>query len=291
MIPLEPIVQTEKLNHVYSAGTPFQHAALVDVDFTAYKGEYLGVIGHTGSGKSTLIQHLNGLLKPTSGRVLVEGQDIWETKEATRQARFRVGLVFQYPEYQLFEETVYRDISFGPKNMGLDETEIDRRVREAAQFVGLPDSVLEQSPFELSGGQKRRVAIAGVIAMEPAVLILDEPTAGLDPIGVAQIMDNIRDYHAAKNAAIIVISHSMEEMARRVDRLVVVNDGRIPLDGSPREVFAHRAELEAMGLGVPRMTRVFQRLKALGADVDSSVYTVEQAKEAFLSAFRRKGAM
>ncbi len=287
MISLEPIVQTEKLSHIYSPGTPFQHAALVDVDFCAYPGELLGVIGHTGSGKSTLIQHLNGLLKPTSGRVLVEGKDIWESKAATRQARFQVGLVFQYPEYQLFEETCYKDISFGPRNMGLDEKEVDRRVREAAAFVGLPDSILEQSPFELSGGQKRRVAIAGVIAMEPAVLILDEPTAGLDPVGVEQIMNNIHDYHDAKNAAIIVISHSMEEMARRVDRLVVVNDGHIPLEGTPREVFAHGEELVSMGLGVPRMTRVFHRLKALGADVDPSVYTIGQAKEAVLDALNR----
>ncbi|MFR1052513.1 MAG: ATP-binding cassette domain-containing protein, partial [Lachnospirales bacterium] len=187
------MIQTEKLSHIYSAGTPFEHGALIDVDFTAYRGEYLGIIGHTGSGKSTLIQHLNGLLKPTSGRVLVEGQDIWASKEATRAARFRVGLVFQYPEYQLFEETVYKDIAFGPKNMGLDETEIDHRVREAAAFVGLSDAMLDQSPFELSGGQKRRVAIAGVIAMEPAALILDEPTAGLDPVGVEQILGNIRD--------------------------------------------------------------------------------------------------
>ncbi len=285
---MQPIVQTEKLNHIYSAGTPFQHAALVDVDFTAYRGEYLGVIGHTGSGKSTLIQHLNGLLKPTSGRVLVEGQDIWESKAATRRARFRVGLVFQYPEYQLFEETCYKDISFGPKNMGLDEKEIDRRVKEAAQFVGLSDSVLERSPFELSGGQKRRVAIAGVIAMEPAVLILDEPTAGLDPVGVEQILGNIRDYHKAKDATIIIVSHSMEEMARTVDRLVVVNDGRIPFEGSPRDVFAHGEELEAMGLGIPRMTRVFHRLRAMGADVDPSVYTIAQAKEAVLAALRQR---
>ena len=286
---MTPILQTEKLSHVYSAGTPFEHRALVDVDLCAYPGEYLGIIGHTGSGKSTLIQHLNGLLKPTSGRVLVEGKDIWASKEATRQARFRVGLVFQYPEYQLFEETVYKDISFGPKNMGLDEAEIDRRVRESAAFVGLPDSVLEQSPFELSGGQKRRVAIAGVIAMEPAVLILDEPTAGLDPVGVEQILSNIHDYHTAKNATIIVVSHSMEEMARTAHRLVVINDGRIPFDGAPREVFAHGEELEAMGLGVPRMTRVFHRLKALGAGVDPSVYTVAQAKEAILAALKAKG--
>ena len=268
---MQPIIQTEKLSHIYSPGTPFQRAALVDVDFLAYPGELLGIIGHTGSGKSTLIQHLNGLLKPTSGRVLVEGKDIWENKAATRQARFRVGLVFQYPEYQLFEETCYKDIAFGPKNMGLDEQEIDRRVRQAAAFVGLPDSALEKSPFDLSGGQKRRVAIAGVIAMEPAVLILDEPTAGLDPAGVEQIMGNILDYHRSKDATIIVISHSMEEMARRADRLVVVNDGRLPLEGTPREVFAHREELEAMGLGVPTMTDLFHRLRAMGADVDPSV--------------------
>lgn len=286
---MQPIIQTEKLSHIYSPGTPFQHAALVDVDFCAYPGELLGIIGHTGSGKSTLIQHLNGLLKPTSGKVLVEGTDIWSSKAATRQARFRVGLVFQYPEYQLFEETCYKDIAFGPRNMGLDAGEIDRRVREAAAFVGLPASILEQSPFDLSGGQKRRVAIAGVIAMEPAVLILDEPTAGLDPAGVAQIMGNILDYHRAREATVIVISHSMEEMARRVDRLVVVNDGRIPFEGAPREVFTHQEELEAMGLGVPAMTSLFRRLRAMGADVDGSVYTVEQAKAAVLDALGRKG--
>ena len=286
---MEPIIQTEKLSHIYSAGTPFQHAALEEVDFCAYPGEYLGIIGHTGSGKSTLIQHLNGLLKPTSGKVLVEGKDIWESKEATRRARFRVGLVFQYPEYHLFDETVYKDIAFGPKNMGLEEREVDRRVREAARFVGLTDAQLEASPFELSGGQKRRVAIAGVIAMEPAVLILDEPTAGLDPVGVEQILGNIRDYHKEKNATVIIVSHSMEEMARTVDRLVVVNDGKLPFEGTPREVFAHGEELEAMGLGIPRMTRVFHRLRELGADVDPSVYTVDQAKAAVLDALKRGG--
>ena len=288
---MEPIIETQKLSHIYSAGTPFQHAALVDVDFTAYRGEYLGVIGHTGSGKSTLIQHLNGLLKPTSGKVLVEGRDIWQDKATTRWARFQVGLVFQYPEYQLFEETVYKDISFGPKNMGLDEQEVDHRVREAAQFVGLTDALLEASPFELSGGQKRRVAIAGVIAMEPSVLILDEPTAGLDPVGVEQILGNIRDYHKAKNATIIIVSHSMEEMARTVDRLVVVNDGRIPFEGAPREVFAHGDELEEMGLGVPQMTRLFHRLKAMGVDVDPSVYTIEEAKATLLPLLRKKEGM
>ena len=286
---MEPIIQTEHLSHIYSAGTPFEHGALVDVDFTAYRGEYLGIIGHTGSGKSTLIQHLNGLLKPTSGRVLYEGQDIWESKERTRQTRFNVGLVFQYPEYQLFEETVYKDISFGPKNMGLDEKEIDRRVRSAAYFVGLRDDQLEKSPFELSGGQKRRVAIAGVIAMEPKVLILDEPTAGLDPEGVESILGNIRDYHRAHNATIILVSHSMEEMARTVDRLVVVNDGKLPFQGTPREVFQHGDELERMGLGVPQLTRVFHRLRALGVDIDPSVYTLEQAKQAVLDALAKRG--
>ena len=288
---MEPIIETQKLSHIYSAGTPFEHIALDQIDFSAQKGEYLGIIGHTGSGKSTLIQHLNGLLKPTSGKVLVEGKDIWQDKATTRWARFQVGLVFQYPEYQLFEETVYKDISFGPKNMGLNEQEVDRRVREAAGFVGLADSVLEQSPFELSGGQKRRVAIAGVIAMEPAVLILDEPTAGLDPVGVEQILSNIRDYHKAHNATIIIVSHSMEEMARTADRLVVINDGRIPIEGAPAEVFSHGEELEAIGLGVPQMTRIFHRLKALGVDVDPSVYTVEQAKTAVMELLKRKGMM
>lgn len=288
---MEPILQTHQLSHVYSQGTPFERAALRGVEFAAYPGEYLGIIGHTGSGKSTLIQHLNGLLKPTGGQVLFEGKDIWETKERTRQTRFQVGLVFQYPEYQLFEETIYKDISFGPRNMGLPEEEIDRRVREAAHFVGLRDELLERSPFELSGGQKRRVAIAGVIAMEPKVLILDEPTAGLDPVGVEQILQNIRDYHEANNATIILVSHSMEEMARTVDRLVVVHDGTIPFEGSPREVFRHGDELEAMGLGVPQMTRVFHRLRSMGVDVDPSVYTIAQARQVLLDALKRKGAV
>ena len=286
---MEAIIETKHLTHTYSAGTPFERSALVDVDFTAYKGEYLGVIGHTGSGKSTLIQHLNGLLKPTSGQVLFQGEDIWADPKRTRMTRFQVGLVFQYPEYQLFEETVYKDISFGPKNMGLDEKEIDRRVRSAAYFVGLRDDQLDKSPFELSGGQKRLVAIAGVIAMEPKVLILDEPTAGLDPVGVESILGNIRDYHKAHNATIILVSHSMEEMARTVDRLVVVNDGRLPFQGTPRQVFTHGAELEAMGLGVPQMTRVFHRLRQMGVDIDPSVYTIEQAKQAVLAKLGKEG--
>ena len=286
---MEAILETKKLSHIYSAGTPFERGALLEVDFTAYAGEYLGIIGHTGSGKSTLIQHLNGLLKPTSGQVLFQGEDIWADAKRTRQTRFQVGLVFQYPEYQLFEETVYKDISFGPKNMGLDEKEVDRRVRSAAYFVGLRDDQLNQSPFELSGGQKRRVAIAGVIAMEPKVLILDEPTAGLDPVGTESILSNIRAYHKAQNATIIMVSHSMEEMARTVDRLVVVNDGKIALEGAPSQVFQHGQELEDMGLGIPQMTRVFNRLKAMGVDVGSSVYTVEQAKRAILDALSKKG--
>ena len=286
---MNAIIETKQLTHIYSAGTPFERGALLEVDFSAMEGEYLGIIGHTGSGKSTLIQHLNAPLKPTSGQVLFQGQDVWADPARTRQTRFQVGLVFQYPEYQLFEETVYKDISFGPKNMGLDEKEVDRRVREAAAFVGLRDDQLEKSPFELSGGQKRRVAIAGVIAMEPKVLILDEPTAGLDPVGVESILGNIRDYHRAHNATVILVSHSMEEVARTVDRLVVVNDGKIPFQGTPRQVFQHGDELEHMGLGVPQLTRVFHRLRAMGADVDPSVYTLEQAKAALLAKLGKNG--
>ncbi len=285
---MSPIIETRQLTHLYSAGTPFEHPALTNVDFSAQAGEYLAIIGRTGSGKSTLIQHLNGLLKPTSGQVLYNGEDIWADKARTRQVRFQVGLVFQYPEYQLFEETVYKDISFGPKNMGLDEGEIDRRVRQSARFVGLEDTVLDKSPFELSGGQKRRVAIAGVIAMEPSVLVLDEPTAGLDPAGSAQILENIRTYHREKNATIILVSHSMEEVAREAQRLVVISNGTIPFSGSPAEVFAHGPELEQLGLGVPAMTKVFARLRAAGIDVSASVYTIGQARDAVLAALAAK---
>ena len=260
------IIETKNLTHTYSQGTPFEHTALDCVDFSAAPGEYLAVIGRTGSGKSTLIQHLNGLLKPTSGQV---------------------ELVFQYPEYQLFEETVYQDIAFGPKNMGLDADEVDRRVKQSARFVGLEPAVLEKSPFDLSGGQKRRVAIAGVIAMEPRVLVLDEPTAGLDPSGSARILDNIRTYHQEKNACIILVSHSMEEVAREAGRLVVIHKGAVPFSGPPEEVFAHGDELEAMGLGVPAMTKVFARLRSMGVDVPPSVYTIPQAREAILAALHR----
>ena len=285
-----PILETRQLTHIYSKGTPFEHLALDHIDLSVEAGEYVAIIGRTGSGKSTLIQHLNGLLKPTSGQVLFEGEDIHSSKERTRQVRFQVGLVFQYPEYQLFDETVYRDIAFGPKNMGLDDAEVDRRVREAARFVGLDESVLEKSPFELSGGQKRRVAIAGVIAMEPRVLILDEPTAGLDPAGSAQILENIRTYHREKNAAIILVSHSMDEVAREAQRLIVFHDATTPFSGTPAEVFTHGKELEELGLGVPAMTRLFTRLRDLGVEVPPSVYTVEQARDALIPLLKRKGA-
>ena len=280
---MEPIIETKDLCCTYSIGTPFEHKALDKVNFKADPGEYIGIIGHTGSGKSTLIQHLNGLLKPTSGQVLLNGKDIWSEKALTRQARFQVGLVFQYPEYQLFEETVYKDIAFGPQNMQLEPEEVDRRVREAAAFVGVTEDQLEKSPFELSGGQKRRVAIAGVIAMEPEVLILDEPTAGLDPVGREDILTNINAYHQAKNATIIIVSHSMEEMARTVERVVVINDGMISLDGTPHEVFSHGQELIRMGLGIPQVTQVFQRLKELGLPVRDGVYTLEEAKRELLA--------
>ncbi len=280
---MTPVLETKNLTHTYGTGTPFQSDAIQNVNLRIERGEFVGIIGHTGSGKSTLIQHLNGLLKPTAGEVLLNGRDIWSDKKFTREARFRVGLVFQYPEYQLFEETVYKDIAFGPKNMGLSADEIDRRVRRAAGFVGISDANLEKSPFELSGGNKRRAAIAGVIAMEPEVLILDEPTAGLDPVGREEILKNIRDYQEAQNATVIMVSHSMEEIASNVDRLIVFNHGTVAMSGSPREVFAHAAELTQMGLDVPQVTRVFLRLRELGVDVDASVYTVEQAKAALLA--------
>ncbi len=276
---MAPILQVQNLSYIYSAGTPFEHVALKDVSFSVERGEFIGVIGHTGSGKSTLMQHLNGLLKPTSGTVLLDGKDIWSDKKLTRLSRFRVGLVFQYPEYQLFEETVYKDIAFGPKNMGLDATEVDRRVREAAGFVGLTDAQLEVSPFDLSGGQKRRVAIAGVIAMEPEVLILDEPTAGLDPVGREGILSNIEAYRQAKNATIMMVSHSMNDVARLTDRLLVMNDASLAMDAVPGDVFARAQELLDMGLDIPDLTRVFLRLKELGADVPP-VYTMQQAVEA-----------
>ena len=273
---MKPILEVKNLTYIYSAGTPFEHKALDDISFSVERGEFIGIIGHTGSGKSTLMQQLNGLLKPTSGTVLLDGQDIWSDKKLTRQARFRVGLVFQYPEYQLFEETVYKDIAFGPKNMGLSAEEVDRRVREAAGFVGLTEQQLEVSPFDLSGGQKRRVAIAGVIAMEPEVLILDEPTAGLDPVGRSEILGNIQSYRKAKNATIMMVSHSMEDVARLTDRLLVMNGSKLAMDAPPAQVFTHAEELTQMGLNIPQVTQVFLELKKLGLDV-KHVYTIDQA--------------
>ena len=279
---MEPILQIEHLTHTYSAGTPFQRSAVDDMNLSMMDGEFLGIIGHTGSGKSTLIQHLNGLLKPTSGRILLQGGDIWADPKKIRDVRFQVGLVFQYPEYQLFEETVYKDIAFGPKNMGLDEADIDRRVRDAAAFVGLTEAMLDKSPFELSGGQKRRVAIAGVIAMDPKVLVLDEPTAGLDPRGRDDILARIQDYHRAKNASVVLVSHSMEEIASNVDRIVVLSDSHVFMEGTPRQVFARADELEQVGLDIPQVTKVALALRRRGLPVDTAVYTVEALRDALL---------
>ena len=273
---MAPILEVQNLHHIYSAGTPFEHVALREVSFAVERGEFVGVIGHTGSGKSTLMQHLNGLLKPTSGKILLDGKNIWSDKKLTRESRFRVGLVFQYPEYQLFEETVYKDIAFGPKNMKLSKEEIDRRVREAAGFVGLSEELLEVSPFDLSGGQKRRVAIAGVIAMEPEVLILDEPTAGLDPAGREEILENIDSYRKAKNATIMMVSHSMSDVARMANRMLVMCDAQLAMDGTPHEVFSRAQELVDMGLDIPEVTRLFLKLQQLGLPVEQ-VYTMEQA--------------
>ena len=279
---MEPILRVENLTHTYSAGTPFQRNAVEQMNIEVMPGEFLGIIGHTGSGKSTLIQHLNGLLKPTEGHVYLEGKDIWAEPKKIRQVRFQVGLVFQYPEYQLFEDTVYKDIAFGPGNMGLDKAEIDRRVRQAAAFVGLREELLNKSPFELSGGQKRRVAIAGVIAMEPKVLILDEPTAGLDPAGREMILRQIRNYHKEQGNTVILVSHSMEEIAQNVDRIVVLKGAKNYMDGTPREVFARAEELEAVGLDVPQVTKVAMALRRRGVDIDTAVYTVEELKNALL---------
>ena len=273
---MNPIIKTEKLTHTYGIGTPFEHTAIENVDFEAYKGEFMGVIGHTGSGKSTFIQHLNGLITPTSGKVYFDGGDIFASKEVTRATRFKVGLVFQYPEYQLFEESVYKDIAFGPKNMKLSESEIDERVRWAAELAGIDQSLLEKSPFELSGGQKRRVAIAGVIAMRPQVLILDEPTAGLDPQGRDEVMGNIRAFHDSMGSTVIMVTHSMEEIARTVDRLVVFDNSHIVMRGTPNEVFSRADELTQIGLSVPKVTMVAMRLRQMGLNISKDIYTVEQ---------------
>ena len=279
---MTPLIETKKLTHIYSEGTPFEHVAVKDVDFSASRGEFIGIIGHTGSGKSTFVQHLNGLLKPTSGSVLVEGEEIFTSSARTRQVRSKVGLVFQYPEYQLFEETVRADIAYGPKNMKLGKEEIEQRVLEAADFVGLDPELLDKSPFDLSGGQKRRAAIAGVIAMRPDVLVLDEPTAGLDPRGREEIIANIRRYHAKVNGTVIYITHSMEDIARFASRLAVFCQGRIVMDGPPGEVFRHVEELERIGLTVPGITKIMALLRARGLPVPEGIYTIHQAMDALL---------
>lgn len=283
---LEPIIRIEQLTHTYSAGTPFQRSAVDGVELDIMPGEFLGVIGHTGSGKSTLIQHLNGLLKPTQGHIYLNGKDIWADPKQIRQVRFQVGLVFQYPEYQLFEETVYKDIAFGPGNMGLDKEEIDRRVRESARMVGLAEELLEKSPFDLSGGQKRRVAIAGVLAMDPKVLILDEPTAGLDPRGRDTILGEIREYHEERKNTVLLVSHSMEDIAQYAKKVLVIAEGKPAMYDTVENIFSRVEELTAMGLAVPQISRVFAGLRAAGYQVPGNIYTVEGAAAAILNAVK-----
>ena len=279
---MDAVIKVENLTHTYSVGTPFEKTAIHNINVEFHPGELVAVIGHTGSGKSTFMQHMNGLLAPTSGRVYCDGEDIFATKEATRDVRFKVGLVFQYPEYQLFEETVYKDIAFGPKNMKLPESEIDERVREAAGFVGISEELFERSPLELSGGQKRRIAIAGVIAMRPKVLILDEPTAGLDPAGCEGIIKNILDYRAETGSTVLLVTHSMDDAARIADRLVVFHEGGIAMDGTPDEVFSRPAELTSMGLDVPQAAAIAQALRERGVELPGSIYTPEQLRAALV---------
>ena len=274
------VIQTENLTHSYSVGTPFERAGIAGVDLAVYEGEFLGIIGHTGSGKSTLIQHLNGLLKPTSGKVVFDGIDIHSSKEYTRAVRFQVGLVFQYPEYQLFAETVQQDIAFGPRNMGLAESEIDERVRQSADFVGLDSALLSKSPFDLSGGEKRRAAIAGVLAMRPRVLILDEPTAGLDPVGRAALLDNIETFRRETGATVLFVTHSMGEIARRVSRIVVLDHGKVAMVGTPCDIFAQSERLEKMGLAIPEITQIVQALRRQGIKLPADIFTVDAAAKA-----------
>lgn len=285
-------IKTEHLTYTYSPGTPFCKTAVDDVNLEIEEGAFVGVIGHTGSGKSTLIQHFNGLLRPTCGKVYIDGEDLWADKQQLRAFRFKVGLVFQYPEYQLFEDTVYKDISFGPRNMGLSEEEIDRSVREAAAFVGFKEKNFQKSPFELSGGQKRRVAIAGVLAMNPKVLILDEPTAGLDPKGRDRILSQIRDYHAQVKNTVLLVSHSMEDVARYCSKVLVMNHSRLFMYGDTAEVFEHAEEIMQMGLAVPQLTMIFRRLHAAGYPVRQNIYTMEDARAELqkLYAGRKGGA-
>lgn len=283
------ILETENLTHYYENGMAGAVAAIEDINVKFEKGEIVGIIGHTGSGKSTLLQHLNGLLKPNSGRVLLDGEDINKDKRTLRAARFKVGLCFQYPEYQLFEETVYKDISFGPKNMGLDGDETDRRVRRAAEFVGLSEEHLKKSPFDLSGGEKRRAAIAGVMAMEPEVLILDEPTAGLDPRGREIILSLVRTYREQTGSTVILVSHSMEDVAKTADKVLVLNRSRVAMFGTVPEVYSRTDELEEMGLSVPQITKIFRALHDRGFDVSPSVFTVSQGADELIRYFEGRG--
>jgi energy-coupling factor transport system ATP-binding protein len=284
-----PVISTRGLTYLYSKGTPFEVAAIKDINIDIESGELVGIIGHTGSGKSTLIQHLNGILKPEQGTVLLEGKDIWESKASIREARFKVGLCFQYPEYQLFEETVYKDIAFGPKNMKLDEDEIDRRVHRAAEFVGLKEEHLQKSPFDLSGGEKRRAAIAGVMAMEPKVLILDEPTAGLDPHGRDRILRLIKEYRSNTGSTVLFVSHSMEDIADLVSKVLVLENSRVAMFGTVEEVYSRREELLKMGLNVPQVTRIFAGLRERGLHINTNIFTVEQGRQELLRFFG-KGA-
>ena len=287
---MEEIIRVENLTHTYGEGTPFCRSAVQDMSLAIYRGEFLGIIGHTGSGKSTLIQHLNGLLKPTSGRILLGGEDIWSDPKKIRNVRFRVGLVFQYPEYQLFEETVYRDIAFGPTNMGLSKDEIDRRVRESAHFAGLTDDLLEKSPFALSGGQKRRVAVAGVMAMKPRILVLDEPAAGLDPEGRDEILSEVKDYHKKTGTTVLLVSHSMEDIAKYADKVLVMSRKKIAMYDTVEKVFARAPELLELGLSVPQVTKIFLKLREMGVDVPADVYTIPYAVKMILAAKARRDA-
>ena len=280
-------IQTEGLTYRYGIGTPFEKTAVDHVDLEIEAGSFVGIIGHTGSGKSTLIQHLNGLLRPTEGKVLLDGVDIWADKSKMRQMRFRIGLVFQYPEYQIFEETVAKDIAFGPRNMGLAEEEVQARVRETAAIVGLSEEILKQSPFLLSGGQKRRVAIAGVMAMRPEVLILDEPTAGLDPRGREEILQEIQAYRNQTGATILLVSHSMEDVARHAKKILVMNAGKVFCYDTVANVFRRSQELQAIGLAVPQITRVCDALRARGVPLTDDIFTVEQAKQQLLEWYHR----
>ena len=273
-----PILAMQGVTHLYNEGMPSESKAIDNINLDIEEGELVGVIGHTGSGKSTLVQHFNGILKPNSGKVIVDGVDIWSDKKTTREARFKVGLCFQYPEYQLFEETVYKDISFGPKNMNLSNEEIAKRVVSAAAYVGLKRELLEKSPFDLSGGEKRRAAIAGVIAMQPKVLILDEPTAGLDPIGRDTILDMIKNYREKTGSTVLLVSHSMEDVAKIATKVAVMNNARLEMYGTVDEVYSHAERLREIGLNIPQISKVFEILKKNGHDF-GSVYTVDRAVE------------